>query len=192
MFIFSLTESTNSTWLFTPGERRALAKSKVHQWSQARDYGSWMHLLTDLKNMVVCQEWDNLTEDIKARFQFSKAYIWKIMFHTKNFEAIFVWRNENWFTVENREIDGCLTNIKHFLCWYTVISTQWELGKQEIVLKHDARRAECFHSISSFPNFHECWHNCISIRKNVLNLFYNMAQRKKFSVLTLSYINTVL
>jgi hypothetical protein len=49
-----------------------------------------MHLLTDLKNMVVCQEWDNLTEDIKARFQFSKAYIWKIMFHTKNFEAIFV------------------------------------------------------------------------------------------------------
>jgi hypothetical protein len=44
-------------------------------------------------------------EDIKARFQFSKAYILEIMFHTMNFEAIFVWRNEkNWFTMENREI----------------------------------------------------------------------------------------
>jgi hypothetical protein len=29
-------------------------------------------------------------EDIKARFQFSKAYILEIMFHTMNFEAIFV------------------------------------------------------------------------------------------------------
>jgi hypothetical protein len=35
-----------------------------------------------------------------------------------------------------------LTNIKHFPCWYTVISTrlhEWELGKREIVWKHDAR-----------------------------------------------------
>jgi integrase len=39
-------------------------------------------LLTDLKNMAVCQEWDKHTENIKARFQFSKAYIWKITFHT--------------------------------------------------------------------------------------------------------------
>jgi hypothetical protein len=47
-------------------------------------------LLTDLKNMAVCQEWDKYTEYIKARFQFSKAYIWKITFHTMSFEAIFV------------------------------------------------------------------------------------------------------
>jgi hypothetical protein len=50
-------------------------------------------LLTDLKNMAVCQEWDKHTEyikHIKARFQFSKAYIWKITFHTMSFEAIFV------------------------------------------------------------------------------------------------------
>jgi hypothetical protein len=53
-------------------------------------YGSWVDLLSDLKNMAVCQEWDKHNEDIKARFQFSKAYIWKITFHTMNFEAIFV------------------------------------------------------------------------------------------------------
>jgi hypothetical protein len=44
-----------------------------------------------------------------------------------------------------------LTNIKHFPCWYTVISTRVEL--------ENARRAECFHTISSFPNFHECWYD---------------------------------
>ena len=60
--------------------------------------------------------------------------------------------------------------------------------------KHDARRAECFHTISSFPNFHECGRRvstqflifpistCVDItiyqyRKNVLYLFYNIAQR---------------
>ena len=43
--------------------------------------------------------------------------------------------------------------------------------------KHDARRAECFHTISSFSNFHEC---CITVYqhgKNVLYFFYNIAQR---------------
>ena len=47
-------EGTNSPRLFTPGERKALAKSKVHQLPRARDYGSWVDLLTDLKNMAVC------------------------------------------------------------------------------------------------------------------------------------------
>jgi hypothetical protein len=46
-----------------------------------------------------------------------------------------------------------------------------ELGKREIVWKHDARRAECFHTISSFPNFHECWYNYISIRKKCFIFF---------------------
>ena len=32
----------------------------------------------------------------------------------------------------------------------------WKLEKREILWKHDARRAECFHTISSFSNFHEC------------------------------------
>ena len=32
---------------------------------------------------------------------------------------------------------------------------EWKLEKREIVWKHDARRAECFHTISSFSNFHE-------------------------------------
>ncbi len=33
---------------------------------------------------------------------------------------------------------------------------EWKLEKREIVWKHDARRTECFHTISSFSNFHEC------------------------------------
>jgi hypothetical protein len=58
--------------------------------SWAHGYDPRVDLLTDLKNMAVCQEWDKYTEDINARFQFSKAYIWKITFHTMSFEAIFV------------------------------------------------------------------------------------------------------
>jgi hypothetical protein len=57
-------EGTHSARLFTPGERNALAKSKVHQWSRARDYGPWVVLLTDLKNVAACQELDKHTEDI--------------------------------------------------------------------------------------------------------------------------------
>jgi hypothetical protein len=33
-------------------------------------------ILTALKNMAVWEEWDKHNEDVKARFQFSKAYIW--------------------------------------------------------------------------------------------------------------------
>jgi hypothetical protein len=83
-------EGTNSTRLFSPGERNALAKYKVHQISWAHGYDPRVDLLTDLKNMAVCQEWDKHTEDIKARFQFSKAYIWKITFHRMSFKAHFV------------------------------------------------------------------------------------------------------
>jgi hypothetical protein len=78
-------EGTNSARLFTP-----LAKSKVHQIQWAHGYDPRVDLLTDLKNMAVCQEWDKHIEDIKARFKFSKAYIWKITFHTMSFEAIFI------------------------------------------------------------------------------------------------------
>jgi hypothetical protein len=68
-----------------------------------------------------------------------------------------------------------LTNIKHFPCLY---QHEWKLGKREIVWKYDARRAECFHTISSFPNSTSVdIYNFISIRKKVLYLFYNMAQR---------------
>jgi hypothetical protein len=35
---------------------------------------------------------------------------------------------------------------------HAVYQHEWKLGKREIVWKHDARRAECFHTISSFPN----------------------------------------
>jgi hypothetical protein len=81
-------EGTNSARLFTTGKRNALAKSKVHQISWAHGYDPRVDLLTD--QYAVCQEWDKHTEDIKARFQFSKAYIWKITFHTMSLEANFV------------------------------------------------------------------------------------------------------
>ena len=53
-----------------------------------------------------------------------------------------------------------LRAIKHFLCWYTVISKYSKLYES----KHSALRALCFHTISCFSNFHSCWYNCISIK----------------------------
>ena len=51
-------EGTNSPRLFTPGETKALAKSKVHQISQAwlTNDVSVVVILTDLKNMADCHE----------------------------------------------------------------------------------------------------------------------------------------
>ena len=50
-----------------------------------------------------------------------------------------------------------LRNIKHFFrVDIQLYQHEWKLEKREIVWKHDARRAECFHTISSFSNFHEC------------------------------------
>jgi hypothetical protein len=94
-----------------------------------------------------------------------------------------------------------LTNIKHSPCWYTVISTRVELGKREIVWKHNVRRVDCFHTISSSPNFDI---TIYQYGKNVLYFFYNIAMSKarrirKISVFTSggkfmlkSYINTPL
>ena len=48
------------------------------------------------------------------------------------------------------------------------------------------------HTISSFPNFHECWYNCISTWKNILFFVYISTKKYKFSVLILSSINTAL
>jgi hypothetical protein len=42
-------EGTNSPRLFTPGETKALAKSKVHQWSRALTNGVEWVVITDLK-----------------------------------------------------------------------------------------------------------------------------------------------
>ena len=89
---------------------------------------------------------------------------------------------------------------------YINTRTRVELGKREIVWKHDARRAECFHTISSFPNSTSVDITIYQYGKNVLYIFYNIAMSKarrlrkisvftsggKFPVLTLSYINTVL
>ena len=53
-------EGTNSPRLFTPGETKALGKSKVHQLSQAwvtnDGWSSHWVILTDLKNMADCHE----------------------------------------------------------------------------------------------------------------------------------------
>jgi hypothetical protein len=58
------------------------------------------------------------------------------------------------------------TNIKHFFrIDIQLYQHSWKLGKLEIVWKHSALRASCFHTISRFPNFHSCSYNCISTRK---------------------------
>jgi hypothetical protein len=58
------------------------------------------------------------------------------------------------------------TNIKHFLrIDIQLYQHSWKLWKLEIVWKHSALRASCFHTIYRFPNFHSCWYNCISTRK---------------------------
>ena len=59
-----------------------------------------------------------------------------------------------------------LTNIKHFIFYYEIIKFH----------NFDARRVECFHTISSFSTSV----NDITVYqygKNVLYLFYNIAQR---------------
>jgi hypothetical protein len=43
-----------------------------------------MDILTDLKNIAVCQEWD------KQDFNFEK-HIFRKSFHTMSFEAILLW-----------------------------------------------------------------------------------------------------
>jgi hypothetical protein len=51
-------EGINSPRLFTPGETKALAKSKVHQLSRAwvTNGVGWEVILTDLKHMAGCHE----------------------------------------------------------------------------------------------------------------------------------------
>ena len=57
-------------------------------------------------------------------------------------------------------------NIKHFFrIEIQLYQHSWKLEKLEIVWKHSALRASCFHTISRFSNFHSCWYNCISTRK---------------------------
>ena len=57
-------------------------------------------------------------------------------------------------------------NIKHFFrVDVQLYQHSWKLEKLEIVWKHSALRASCFHKISRFSNFHSCWYNCISTRK---------------------------
>ena len=57
-------------------------------------------------------------------------------------------------------------NIQHFFrIDIQLYQHSWKLEKLEIVWKHSALRASCFHTISRFSNFHSCWYNCISTRK---------------------------
>ena len=51
------------------------------------------------------------------------------------------------------------------------------MEKREIVWKHDTRRAECFHTISSFPISTSVDITVYQFGKNVLYFFYNIAQK---------------
>jgi hypothetical protein len=88
-------EGTNSPRLFTPGETKALAKSKVNQSSRAltNDQRSWVggH-----------PHWSKKYG--KQDFNF-KRHIFGKSFHIQQAWSNFVWRNENnWFTTGNREM----------------------------------------------------------------------------------------
>jgi hypothetical protein len=86
-----------------------------------------------------------------------------------------------------------LTNIKHFPCWYTVISTRmhgnWE--NEELCGNTTPEGRSVFIQFRVFP-ISTSVDICTSIRKNVLYFyFYNIAQRNiKKDIL--SYINTAL
>ena len=75
-------------------------------------------------------------------------------------------RNEKW-----NELDpGWVATLSGFMfkkykTFSVLISTRVEIGKTRNCVGNDGHRAECFHIILSFSNFHECWYNCISIRK---------------------------
>jgi hypothetical protein len=69
-----------------------------------------------------------------------------------------------WFQISG-DISRSLGIIKKWETKRCEIIHSWKLGKLEIVWKHFALRASCFHTISSFPNFHSCLYNCISTRK---------------------------
>ena len=60
--------------------------------------------------------------------------------------------------------------------WYMQLyQHSWKLEKLEIMWKHSAFRASCFHTISRFPNSHSCWYNCMYIKtENVLYLFITL------------------
>jgi hypothetical protein len=49
-------EGTNSPRLFTPGETKALAKSKSSSNIAGVGHQPWVVILTDLKNMADCHE----------------------------------------------------------------------------------------------------------------------------------------
>ena len=69
------------------------------------------------------------------------------------------------------------TDAQNGLDFYFKYQHEWKLGKREIVWKHEARRAECFHTISSFPISTSVDITIYQYGKNVLYLFYNIAQR---------------
>ena len=78
---------------------------------------------------------------------------------------------QNTFLRTGNAVNNILQKYKYTLQIYSIDTKRdtklvsWKLEKLEIVWKHSALRASCFHTISRFSNFHSCWYNCISTRK---------------------------
>ena len=68
-----------------------------------------------------------------------------------------------------------LRNIKHFPCWYTVISTRMEIGKTRNCVEAAGRSV--FTQFRVFPIFTSVDITVYQYGKNVLYFFYNIAQR---------------
>jgi hypothetical protein len=60
---------------------------------------------------------------------------------------------------------------------YSYINTEWKLGKREIVWKHDAGGRSVFTQFRVFPISTSVDITIYQYGKNVLYLFYNIAQR---------------
>ena len=101
--------------LFTPGETKALAKSKVHQISRAwvTNDGRWVVIVTDLKNMADRQEWKGQ--------RFKKIYVRKITQHEEMFFKLsFIGMIKFYLNMEHDQVYGkfvltvCICSILYF------------------------------------------------------------------------------
>ena len=144
---------------------------------------------------AICRNWSLSKRNVNVFFWFLAtrhtnfiyiASFTKILDQTKRFEISLLTLIIGLALGGNRLKIFYLRNIKHFPCWYTVISTRVEIGKTRNCVK--TRRPQGgvhwsvggvfspvnsgFHTISSFSNFHECWYNCISIRKKMFYISF--------------------
>ena len=152
-------------------------KLNWQQLNQTRLVNTLMYVRKILKNEVPTSISDQF--HISMNEQYNLRHEWQISIY--NIANV---NSERWLAKSRVDITLCQNgkfpatlllkffvlyykrNIKHFFrIDIQLYQHSWKLEKLEIVWKHSALRASCFHTISRFSNFHSCWYNCISTRK---------------------------